>query len=60
MGDRASYYDAKAIRDGLRAHDSLTRAKKITKKYRVRVEECLTGSGKLIISTFDRAQSITV
>lgn len=60
MRDRASYYDAKAIRDGMRAGDYLERAKRATKNYRVRVEECRDGTGRLILSTFDRAASVTL
>lgn len=60
MRDRASYYDAKAIRDGMRANDWLQRARVTTKNYRVRVEECRDGTGRLVISTFSRSHSVTL
>lgn len=61
MGTRTSYYDAKAIRDGLRAHDYFARARKAAKNYRVRVEPADMGNGKkLVISTFDRSMQISI
>lgn len=60
MGRRASYYDAKAIRDGMRANDWLQRARAATKNYRVRVEECRDGAGRLTVSTFNRSHSVTL
>lgn len=60
MNSRASYYDAKAIRDGMRANDFLARAKRAAKNYRVRVEPCTDGTGKINISTFNRSHSVTV
>lgn len=60
MKDRASYYDAKNIRDGLRAHDFFERARLAAKNYRVRVERSTEPGSKITISTFDRSKQISV
>ena len=59
MKERASYYDAKAIRDGLRASDFLARAKVAAKNYRVRVEPA-PAPARLTLSTFNRSHSVTL
>ncbi len=56
-----SYHAARAIRDGLRAHDFFSRARQAAKNYRVRVEYAPVDSGKkLTISTFNRSHEISV
>ncbi len=56
----ASYFAAKAIRDGLRASDYFIRARQAAKNWNVRVEMARTDSGKLTISTFNRSHEVTV
>lgn len=60
MNIRASYYDAKKIRDGLRAVDFFDRAKLAAKNYRVRVEHSVEPGTKLTISTYDRMKQISI
>lgn len=55
----AAYHAARAVRDGLRAHDYFIRARQALKNWNVRVELASEG-GKLTISTFNRSHQVTV